>query len=69
MKASQEDNHEKIFDGVGLAREDPSSPLIEDGRRVLSEMEQNGLKRGLNEPEVYVMCEITAGGIQRVRRL
>lgn len=38
----------------------PSSPLIEDGRRVLSEMEQNRLKRGLNEPEVYVMCEITA---------
>jgi hypothetical protein len=38
-----------------------SSPLIQDGRLVLTEMEQNGLKHGLNEPEVYVMCEITAG--------
>jgi hypothetical protein len=24
-------------------------------------MEQNGLKRGPNELEVYLMCEITAG--------
>jgi hypothetical protein len=38
-----------------------SSPLIEDTRRVLTEMQQNGLKRGLNELEVYLMCEITAG--------
>ena len=37
-----------------------SSPLIEDARRVLTEMQQNGLKRGLNELEVYLMCEITA---------
>jgi hypothetical protein len=37
-----------------------SSPLIQDGRRVLTEIKQNSLKRGLNEPEVYLMCEITA---------
>jgi len=46
----------------------PSSPLIEDARRVLSEMEQNGLKRGLNEPEVYVMrdhCQQVSRGYQR----
>lgn len=60
----------KYATGVGLVREEfIIPPLIEDGCRVLSEMEQNRLKRGRNEPEVYVMCEITAGGIQRVRRL
>jgi pyruvate,water dikinase len=31
---------------------------IEEGRRVLSEMEKHGFKRGINKLEVYVMCEI-----------
>jgi phosphoenolpyruvate-protein kinase (PTS system EI component) len=30
----------------------------DEGRRVLSEMEKNGLKRGENGLQVYVMCEI-----------
>lgn len=29
-----------------------------EGRRVLAEMERNGLKRGVNGLQVYVMCEI-----------
>jgi pyruvate,water dikinase len=31
---------------------------VEEARRVLDEMEKNGLKRGENGLEVYVMCEI-----------
>jgi pyruvate,water dikinase len=29
-----------------------------EGRRVLAEMERNGLKRGVNGLQVYVLCEI-----------
>jgi len=41
----------------------PFCRTVEEGRRVLSEMEQHGLKRGLNELEVYVMCEIPSNVI------
>jgi len=34
-----------------------------EGKRVLAEMEKNGLKRGENGLEVYVMCEIPANVI------
>jgi pyruvate,water dikinase len=36
----------------------PFCRTIEEGRRVLGEMEKHGLKRGVNKLEVYVMCEI-----------
>jgi len=36
----------------------PFCRTVEEARRVLAEMEQNGLKRGENGLEVYVMCEI-----------
>ncbi|HEU4342841.1 MAG TPA: putative PEP-binding protein, partial [Candidatus Binatia bacterium] len=35
----------------------------EEGRRVLEEMEKHGLKRGVNQLEVYVMCEIPSNVI------
>src|ERR1041385_7967402 len=36
----------------------PFCRTLEEGRRVLQEMERNGLRRGENGLEVYVMCEI-----------
>ena len=36
----------------------PFCRTLEEGRRVLAELAQNGLKRGDHELEVYVMCEI-----------
>jgi len=36
----------------------PFCRTVEEARRVLAEMAQNGLKRGENGLEVYVMCEI-----------
>ncbi|HHL40937.1 MAG TPA: phosphoenolpyruvate synthase [Deltaproteobacteria bacterium] len=36
----------------------PFCRRVEEGERVLAEMEKNGLKRGENGLEVYVMCEI-----------
>ena len=36
----------------------PFCRTVEEGRRVLDEMERNGLKRGQGGLEVYVMCEI-----------
>ncbi len=36
----------------------PFCRTVEEGKRVLAEMEKNGLKKGENELEVYVMCEI-----------
>jgi len=36
----------------------PFCRTLEEGRRVLAEMEKNGLRRGENDLEVYVMCEI-----------
>jgi pyruvate, water dikinase len=36
----------------------PFCRTLEEGRRVLAELEKNGLRRGDHELEVYVMCEI-----------
>ena len=41
----------------------PFCRTVEEGRRVLSEMEKHGLKRGVNDLEVYVMCEIPSNVI------
>jgi pyruvate,water dikinase len=41
----------------------PFCRTVEEGRRVLQEMEKHGLKRGINELEVYVMCEIPSNVI------
>jgi pyruvate,water dikinase len=56
----------KVRDEMGLSNVKLMIPFcrtVEEGRRVLSEMEQHGLKRGLNELEVYVMCEIPSNVI------
>jgi pyruvate,water dikinase len=36
----------------------PFCRTLDEGRRVLAELEQHGLRRGERELEVYVMCEI-----------
>jgi len=36
----------------------PFCRTLEEGRRVLAELERHGLRRGERELEVYVMCEI-----------
>jgi pyruvate,water dikinase len=41
----------------------PFCRTLEEGRRVLLEMEKNGLVRGERELEVYVMCEIPSNVI------
>jgi pyruvate,water dikinase len=41
----------------------PFCRTVDEGRAVLAEMEKNGLKRGANGLEVYVMCEIPSNVI------
>jgi pyruvate,water dikinase len=41
----------------------PFCRTVEEGRRVLAEMEVHGLRRGENGLEVYVMCEIPSNVI------
>jgi len=41
----------------------PMCRTVEEGKKVLAEMEKNGLKRGENGLEVYVMCEIPSNVI------
>lgn len=41
----------------------PFCRTVEEGQRVLAEMAKNGLKRGENGLEVYVMCEIPSNVI------
>ena len=41
----------------------PFCRTVEEGRNVLAEMSKNGLTRGENGLEVYVMCEIPANVI------
>jgi pyruvate,water dikinase len=36
----------------------PFCRTVEEGRRVIAEMEKNGLRRGENNLQLYVMCEI-----------
>jgi pyruvate,water dikinase len=56
----------KVRDEMGLSNVKLMIPFcrtVEEGRRVLKEMEKYGLKRGVNELEVYVMCEIPSNVI------
>lgn len=51
----------KVREEMGLANVKLMIPFcrtVEEGRKVLGEMERHGLKRGENGLEVYVMCEI-----------
>ena len=41
----------------------PFTRTVDEGKKVLEEMEKHGLKRGENGLEVYVMCEIPANVI------
>ena len=41
----------------------PFCRTVEEGRKVIQEMEHNGLKRGENGLEIYVMCEIPSNVI------
>ena len=56
----------KVRDEMGLDNVKLMIPFcrtVEEGRRVLAEMEKHGLKRGVNQLEVYVMCEIPSNVI------
>ena len=56
----------KVRDEMGLSNVKLMVPFcrtVEEGRRVLEEMEKHGLKRGDNKLEVYVMCEIPSNVI------
>ena len=56
----------KVRDEMGLRNVKLMVPFcrtVEEGRRVLEEMEKHGLKRGINELQVYVMCEIPSNVI------
>ncbi|HEY7713553.1 MAG TPA: phosphoenolpyruvate synthase [Candidatus Binatia bacterium] len=56
----------KVRDEMGLDNVKLMIPFcrtVEEGRRVLAEMEKHGLKRGVNRLEVYVMCEIPSNVI------
>ncbi|HBE49428.1 MAG TPA: phosphoenolpyruvate synthase [Cyanobacteria bacterium UBA11369] len=51
----------RVRDEMGLTNVIPMIPFCrtpDEGRRVLAEMEKYGLKRGENNLQVYVMCEI-----------
>lgn len=51
----------KVRDEMGLTNVKLMIPFcrtVEEGRLVLAEMEQHGLKRGENGLEIYVMCEV-----------
>jgi len=57
----------KVRDEMGLKNLKLMIPFcrtVEEGRKVLAEMEKNGLKRGRDGLEVYVMCEIPNNVIQ-----
>ncbi|NQV08645.1 phosphoenolpyruvate synthase [Candidatus Woesearchaeota archaeon] len=56
----------KVRDVFGLTNIKIMVPFcrtVEEGKKVLAEMEKNGLKRGENHLEVYVMCEIPSNVI------
>ncbi len=56
----------KVRDEMGLNNLKVMIPFcrtVEEGRKVLSEMESHGLKQGENGLEVYVMCEIPSNVI------
>jgi pyruvate,water dikinase len=56
----------KVIEGMGLTNVKLMIPFcrtVEEGKKVLAEMEKNGLKRGRKGLEVYVMCEIPSNVI------
>jgi pyruvate,water dikinase len=56
----------KVRDEMGLTNVKLMIPFcrtIEEGKRVIAEMEKHGLRRGQNQLEVYVMCEIPSNVI------
>ncbi|MEA3513878.1 MAG: phosphoenolpyruvate synthase [Nanoarchaeota archaeon] len=56
----------KVRDEMGLSNVKLMIPFcrtVEEGKKVLREMEKQGLKRGKNGLEVYVMCEIPSNVI------
>jgi pyruvate,water dikinase len=56
----------KVRDVMGLVNMKAMIPFcrtIEEGKKVLAEMEKYGLKRGVNGLQVYVMCEIPSNVI------
>ena len=56
----------KVRDEMGLSNLKLMVPFcrtVEEGRKVLVEMEKHGLRRGENGLEVYVMCEIPSNVI------
>jgi pyruvate,water dikinase len=55
----------KVRDEMGLSNVKLMVPFctVEEGIRVLAEMEKHGLKRGVNQLQVYVMCEIPSNVI------
>jgi pyruvate,water dikinase len=56
----------RVRDEMGLTNVIPMIPFCrtpDEGRKVIAEMEKNGLKRGENGLEVYVMCEIPSNVI------
>ncbi len=56
----------KVREEMGLTNVKLMIPFcrtVEEGKRVLKEMKDNGLKQGKNNLEVYVMCEIPSNAI------
>ncbi len=56
----------KVREEMGLTNVKLMIPFcrtIDEGKKVLKEMEKNGLKRGKNKLQVYVMCEIPSNVI------
>ena len=56
----------KVREEMGLTNVKLMIPFcrtLEEGRKVITEMEKNGLKRGDHGLEVYVMCEIPSNVI------
>lgn len=56
----------RVRDEMGLTNLKVMIPFcrtIEEGKKVLKEMEKNGLKKGENHLQVYVMCEIPSNVI------
>ena len=56
----------KVRDEMGLSNVKLMIPFcrtLEEGRRVIAEMEKHGLRRGENGLELYVMCEIPSNVI------
>lgn len=56
----------KVREGMGLTNVKLMIPFcrtVEEGKRVLKEMEKNGLKKGVKGLQVYVMCEIPSNVI------